>query len=98
MQEGAALEHFLPETAADWHGEALQRRAALASTLLAGLELSREGAASLSQATTFGEIVVAPAEPPASAHVGTRTEEATVSAGPVHTRRPSGACRRLGWT
>ena len=36
LKEGAALERFLPETAADWHGEALQSRAALASTLLAG--------------------------------------------------------------
>jgi segregation and condensation protein A len=74
---GAPLERFLPETAAgDDPGAALQCRAALASTLLAGLELGREGAASLSQATAFGAIVVAPAGPPDSAHGGSRPEEA----------------------
>jgi chromatin segregation and condensation protein Rec8/ScpA/Scc1 (kleisin family) len=36
----------------------LQRRAALASILVAGLELSRDGAAILNQAADFGEIVV----------------------------------------
>ena len=70
IPEGAPLERFLPGTAAEWRGEALQRRAALASTLLAGLELGREGAASLSQATAFGAIVVAPAGPPDSAPPG----------------------------
>jgi segregation and condensation protein A len=74
--EGTALEYFLPETAADRHRPALQRRAALASTLLAGLELGREGAASLSQATAFGAIVVAPAGPPEPARCGARAEEA----------------------
>ncbi len=73
---GAPLERFLLETAADRHGEALQRRAALASTLLAGLELGREGAASLSQEGAFGAIVVAPAMPRASAHGGTRAKQA----------------------
>ncbi len=71
---GAPLEHFLPETAADRHGEALQRRAALASTLLAGLELGREGAASLSQGQAFGAIVVAPAGRPGSARADPRAE------------------------
>ena len=61
MPEGAALERFLPENTARGPDAALRRRAALASTLLAGLELGREGAASLSQATAFGGIVVAPA-------------------------------------
>ena len=60
---GAALERFLPETTADGPDAVLRRRAALASTLLAGLEMGREGAASLSQATAFGAIVVAPAGP-----------------------------------
>jgi chromatin segregation and condensation protein Rec8/ScpA/Scc1 (kleisin family) len=40
----------------------LQRRAALASTLVAGLELSREGAAMLDQDAAFGAIVVLPVE------------------------------------
>jgi segregation and condensation protein A len=76
IPEGAPLERFLPETVAgDDPGAALQCRAALASTLLAGLELGREGAASLSQATTFGGIVVAPAAPPDPAHGGAGAEE-----------------------
>ena len=53
----------------------MQRRAALASTLLAGLELGREGAASLSQESAFGEVVVAPAGLADSACGGTRAEE-----------------------
>jgi segregation and condensation protein A len=76
LPEGAALERFPPETTAEGPDAALRRRAALASTLLAGLELGREGAASLSQATAFGAIVVAPAGPPDSAHGGSRPEEA----------------------
>jgi segregation and condensation protein A len=73
--EGTALEYFLAETAADRHRPALQRRAALASTLLAGLELGREGAASLSQATALGATVVAPDGPPDPARGGTRAAE-----------------------
>jgi segregation and condensation protein A len=69
VPEGAALERFLPEMAEDGSGDVvLRRRAALASTLLAGLELSREGAASLSQGQAFGAIVVVPAVRPESAH------------------------------
>ena len=63
LPEGAALERFLPETAAEEPDAALRRRAALASTLLAGLEMGREGAATLSQREAFGGIVVAPAGP-----------------------------------
>ncbi len=73
--EGAALERFLPEPPDGGPDAALRRRAALASTLLAGLELGREGTASLSQEGAFGAIVVAPAGPPDPAHGGTRTEE-----------------------
>ena len=68
--EGAPLERFLPETPVDGLDQALQRRAALASTLLAGLELGREGAASLSQEGAFAAIVVAPAGPVKTAHCG----------------------------
>ncbi len=74
VPQGAALERFLPDIAAGGPDAALRRRAALASTLLAGLELSREGAASLSQGEGFGAIVVAPAATPASAHGGARGE------------------------
>ena len=63
MPEGAALERFLPEMAGDGSGAARQRRAALASALLAGLELEREGRAALGQEEAFGKIVVAPARP-----------------------------------
>ena len=62
IPEGAPLERFLPETAAgDDPGAALQRRAALASTLLAGLELEREGSAALAQDEPFGRVRIAPA-------------------------------------
>jgi segregation and condensation protein A len=59
---GTPLERFLPEMGADEApGAALRRRAALASTLLAALELEREGSAALSQAAAFARIAVAPA-------------------------------------
>jgi segregation and condensation protein A len=62
--EGAALERFLPETTAEAPDAPLQRRAALASTLLAGLELEREGGAVLRQDETFGPVRIAPARRP----------------------------------
>jgi segregation and condensation protein A len=59
---GMPLERFLPETMGDDGPDAaLRRRAALASTLLAALELEREGSAALSQAAAFDRIAVAPA-------------------------------------
>jgi segregation and condensation protein A len=76
LPEGAALERFLPETAAEEPDAALRRRAALASTLLAGLEMGREGAATLSQGRAFGAIVVAPAGPLHAARGSARAEEA----------------------
>ena len=89
IPEGAPLERFLPETtASDDPGAALQRRAALASTLLAGLELDREGAASLSQATAFGAIVVAPAGPPEPAQGGARAEVGRVGRPRAHPAAP----------
>ena len=48
------LDQFLPETL----GSPLERRAALASTLLAGLEMARGGAVRLRQETAFGPILV----------------------------------------
>lgn len=60
LPEGATLEQFLPPPArAD---AALWRRSALASTLLAGLELSRDGAVTLEQDAAFQTIWVSPAE------------------------------------
>ena len=49
-----ALERFLPHVADD----PVQRRAAVASTLLAGLELARGGTADLRQDEPFGPIFV----------------------------------------
>jgi segregation and condensation protein A len=46
--EGAPLEQLLPPPQMG-HRSLLQRRAALASTLVAGLELSRDGAVVLEQ-------------------------------------------------
>jgi segregation and condensation protein A len=57
LPDGAPLAHFLPP-AEQGPAAALQRRAALASTLLASLELSREGALALDQTESFGEIRV----------------------------------------
>ena len=60
LPDGASLEHFLPEFAAT----PTERRAALACTLLAGLELARDGALELQQAQPFGPVLlraVAPA-------------------------------------
>ena len=54
MPEWTSLAGFLPHVADD----PVQRRAAVASTLLAGLELARNGAADLRQDEPFGEIFV----------------------------------------
>jgi segregation and condensation protein A len=53
--EGMRLAALLP-AAGERMATPLQRRAALASTLLAGLELTREGALTLEQHAAFGEI------------------------------------------
>jgi hypothetical protein len=55
--DGAPLAHFLPPVG-EGPAAALQRRAALASTLMAGLELNREGALTLDQTEGFGEIQI----------------------------------------
>ncbi len=56
--EGAPLGRFLPETPPGRPDAPLRRRAALASTLLAGLELEREGAAALAQDGPFAAILL----------------------------------------
>ena len=55
-----ALDHFLPRPA----GTPVQRRAAVASTLLAGLELAREGTVVLRQDTAWGPILLRTAHDP----------------------------------
>lgn len=54
LPDWTSLEQFLPENL----GGPTQRRAALASTLLAGLEMARGGAVRLRQDETFGPILV----------------------------------------
>lgn len=54
LPDWSTLESFLPETMAG----PLERRAALASTLLAGLEMARGGALRLRQEQAFGPILV----------------------------------------
>jgi segregation and condensation protein A len=63
LPDWSALEHFLPDAIAT----PLERRAALASTLLAGLELARGGAVSLRQEAAFGPILVRRQAPPVGA-------------------------------
>jgi segregation and condensation protein A len=54
LPDWTSLERFLPEIL----GGPLERRAALASTLLAGLEMARGGAVRLRQEHAFGPILV----------------------------------------
>jgi len=66
LPDWATLEQFLPEALSS----PLERRAALSSTLLAGLEMARGGAVRLRQEEEFGPILVrrgdaAPADSPA---------------------------------
>jgi segregation and condensation protein A len=86
---GAPLERFLPETGSDDEapGAALRRRAALASTLLAALELEREGSAALSQAAAFDRIAVAPAALLDGARRGAHAAPAPDAGGPGRGRR-----------
>jgi segregation and condensation protein A len=53
LPDWASLEAFLPQTATP-----MERRGALSSTLLAGLELARGGAVRLRQETPFGPILL----------------------------------------
>ncbi len=56
LPDWTTLERFLPDSL----GSAMERRAALASTLVAGLELARGGALRLRQEAAFGPILVRP--------------------------------------
>jgi segregation and condensation protein A len=68
LPDWASLEQFLPDTM----GDPLERRAALASTLVASLEMARDGMARLRQEHEFGPILVrrAPGQ-----SIGDRVEE-----------------------
>lgn len=76
LPAGAALEHFLPPLPGKGAVAVLQRRAALASTLLAALELSRDGAAVLGQDRAFGEIRLGPTGPCAAGVAPAREDPA----------------------
>ncbi len=59
---GGTLARFLPPLGLDDPEHGLKARAAVASTLVAGLELARDGAAHLEQGQAFGPIHIAAAE------------------------------------
>ncbi len=59
VPDWSGLEHFLPDLAPELECDPLARRAALASTLLAGLELARDGRLRIRQDHAFGPILVA---------------------------------------
>jgi segregation and condensation protein A len=56
--EGGELRRFLPAIAADAPDRTLQARAAVASTLVAGLELAREGVLEIQQNDAFGAVTL----------------------------------------
>jgi segregation and condensation protein A len=58
LPEGSSLAAYLPKIGDAEPGRALRCRAAVASTLIAGLELARGGALTLDQATTWSDIQV----------------------------------------
>jgi segregation and condensation protein A len=84
LPEGAALDRFLPAAISDGPNAALRHRAALASTLLAGLEMCREGNAAMRQREAFGEVVVAPAWPPEPSQGGAQAEVEGVGRSRAH--------------
>ena len=57
-EEGAALEAFLPEVALDAPERELRCRTAVAGTFLAGLELTRDGSATIAQEAAWASIQV----------------------------------------
>jgi segregation and condensation protein A len=61
LPDWTSLEQFLPENL----GGVTERRAALSSILLAGLEMARGGAVRLRQEEPFGPILVRRGNPPA---------------------------------
>jgi segregation and condensation protein A len=58
MPDGGPLAAFLPAIDGDGPGRALRYRAAVASTLVAGLELARDGTLALEQAAAWTPIQV----------------------------------------
>jgi segregation and condensation protein A len=64
--DGLALEHLLPDDSAMDEISALRKRSAWASTLIASLELAKQGDVNLAQTGPFAAVHVSPApsEPP----------------------------------
>ncbi len=58
LPDWSSLEQFLPEVARARASDRLERRAAMSSTLIAGLELARGGQLRLRQDAAFGPILV----------------------------------------
>jgi len=58
----AVLQRFLPDGEVGLALDTVERRAALASTLVAGLEMARGGAVELRQERAFGPIMLRRAE------------------------------------
>ena len=58
LPAGASLEEFLPDAAGQAAARGMHHRAALAATLVAGLELARGGDIALQQAEIWGSIMV----------------------------------------
>ncbi|MBV1800451.1 hypothetical protein KSF81_27295 [Siccirubricoccus sp. G192] len=75
LPHGAPLARFLPPPG-EGGRDRLQRRAALASTLLAGLELARDGAAALDQDAAFGPIQLRARPPEVGITVNLAPEQA----------------------
>ena len=80
MPDATPLAAFLPRLDGTDPGRTLRCRAAVASTLVAGLELARDGALTLAQAAAWAPIRVHPpargaADPRAAAHAEAETAE-----------------------
>ena len=58
--EGTDLDTFLPPPSDERARSTVQRRAAVATTLMAGLELGREGVIELDQGEAFGPVRIRP--------------------------------------
>ena len=92
MSEGRPLTEFLPRLDEEAIGGPVVARSAVASTLVAALELCREAVVGLGQAETFGAIIVAPRVADAAA-----TDAGARSGAPpsAHSSRSS-TVKRLG--
>ena len=68
LVDGADLLSFLPPITADLPNRVLRVRGAVASSLVAALELARNGVADLQQDEPFGRIAISPVNAPLPEH------------------------------